>query len=54
MHHSKPYERGAEEVAPSRIRKRFGRLRPGLAPSHAASTPRSPSSFQAGPAKDLA
>ncbi len=30
------YERGAKEVPPSRIRKRFGRLRSGPPPAHAA------------------
>jgi hypothetical protein len=59
MYQRMSYERGAKEVAPSRIRRWFGRLRPGASPGLAwlyagAGTPRSPSSFRAGPVKDLA
>jgi hypothetical protein len=59
VHQRMSYERGAKEVAPPRIRIRFGRLRPGPSPGLAwlcagAGTPGLPSSFRAGPAKDLA
>lgn len=53
------YERGAKEVAPSRIRRRFGRLRPGPSPGlvwlrAGTGTAGSPSSFRSGSAEDLA